>query len=87
MLLLLVLVLLLLGGGGAYYGYSRSGAGGGIGIFGPGPNNPAGLLPRRRGACQPRGAVMELVEILKRHQAATEFTRPLQPGTQKSYRF
>jgi hypothetical protein len=64
MLLLLVLVLLLLGGGGGYYGYSRWGPGGGIGIFGPGPNNPVGLLPRRRGACQPRGAVMELVEIL-----------------------
>jgi hypothetical protein len=87
MLLLLVLVLLLLGGGGAYDGYSIWGAGGGIGIFGPGPNNPAGLLPRRRGACQPRGAVMETCRNSKRHQAATEFTRPLQPGTQKSYRF
>jgi len=34
MLLLLILVLLLLGGGGGYYGYSRWGAGGGVGIFG-----------------------------------------------------
>jgi len=34
MLLVLILLLLLLGGGGGYYGYSRWGAGGGIGIFG-----------------------------------------------------
>jgi hypothetical protein len=34
LLLVLLLVLLLLGGGGGYYGYSRWGAGGGVGIFG-----------------------------------------------------
>ena len=33
-LLIVVLLLLLLGGGGGYWGYSRWGAGGGIGIFG-----------------------------------------------------
>jgi hypothetical protein len=34
MLLLLILLILLFGGGGGYYGYSRWGAGGGLGIFG-----------------------------------------------------
>jgi small-conductance mechanosensitive channel len=34
MLLLIILVVLLFGGGGGYYGYSRWGAGGGIGIGG-----------------------------------------------------
>jgi hypothetical protein len=34
MLLLIILLVLLLGGGGGYYGYSRWGAGGGLGILG-----------------------------------------------------
>jgi hypothetical protein len=34
MLLLILILLLLFGGGGGYYGYSRWGAGGGMGIFG-----------------------------------------------------
>lgn len=34
MLLLLIVLLLLFGGGGGYYGYSRWGAGGGLGIVG-----------------------------------------------------
>ena len=34
MLLLIILLVLLFGGGGGYYGYSRWGAGGGIGILG-----------------------------------------------------
>ena len=34
MLLLIILLVLLFGGGGGYYGYSRWGAGGGLGIFG-----------------------------------------------------
>ena len=34
MLLLIILLLLLFGGGGGYYGYSRWGAGGGLGIVG-----------------------------------------------------
>ena len=34
MLLLLIILLLLFGGGGGYYGYSRWGAGGGLGILG-----------------------------------------------------
>ena len=34
MLLLIILVLLLFGGSGGYYGYSRWGAGGGLGIVG-----------------------------------------------------
>ena len=34
MLLLLIVLLLLFGGGGGYYGYSRWGAGGGLGILG-----------------------------------------------------
>jgi hypothetical protein len=33
-LLLLIVLLLLFGGGGGYYGYSRWGAGGGLGIVG-----------------------------------------------------
>jgi hypothetical protein len=34
MLLLIIVLLLLFGGGGGYYGYSRWGAGGGLGIVG-----------------------------------------------------
>jgi hypothetical protein len=34
MLLLIIILLLLFGGGGGYYGYSRWGAGGGLGIVG-----------------------------------------------------
>ena len=34
MLLLIILLILLFGGGGGYYGYSRWGAGGGLGIVG-----------------------------------------------------
>lgn len=34
MLLLLIVLILLLGGGGGYYGYSRWGAGGGLGVVG-----------------------------------------------------
>jgi len=34
MLWLIILLVLLFGGGGGYYGYSRWGAGGGLGIFG-----------------------------------------------------
>jgi hypothetical protein len=34
MILLIVLLVLLFGGGGGYYGYSRWGAGGGLGIVG-----------------------------------------------------
>jgi hypothetical protein len=34
MLLLIILLVLLFGGGGGYYGYSRWGAGGGLGIVG-----------------------------------------------------
>lgn len=34
MLLLIILLILLFGGGGGYYGYSRWGAGGGLGILG-----------------------------------------------------
>lgn len=34
MLLLIILLVLLFGGGGGYYGYSRWGAGGGLGILG-----------------------------------------------------
>lgn len=34
MLLLIIILVLLFGGGGGYYGYSRWGAGGGIGILG-----------------------------------------------------
>jgi len=34
MLLLIIIVILLFGGGGGYYGYSRWGAGGGLGILG-----------------------------------------------------
>jgi hypothetical protein len=34
MLILLIILLLLFGGGGGYYGYSRWGAGGGLGIVG-----------------------------------------------------
>ena len=34
MLILLILLLLLFGGGGGYYGYSRWGAGGGLGVVG-----------------------------------------------------
>jgi hypothetical protein len=34
MLLLVILLVLLFGGGGGYYGYSRWGAGGGLGIVG-----------------------------------------------------
>jgi hypothetical protein len=34
MLLLLIVLLLVFGGGGGYYGYSRWGAGGGMGIVG-----------------------------------------------------
>jgi Protein of unknown function (DUF3309) len=34
MLLLIILLVLLFGGGGGYYGYSRWGAGGGMGIVG-----------------------------------------------------
>jgi hypothetical protein len=34
MLLLIILLVLLFGGGGGYYGYSRWGAGGGLGIGG-----------------------------------------------------
>jgi hypothetical protein len=33
-LLLIIVLILLFGGGGGYYGYSRWGAGGGLGIFG-----------------------------------------------------
>ena len=35
MLLLIIILVLLFGGGGGYYGYSRWGAGGGLGILGP----------------------------------------------------
>jgi hypothetical protein len=34
MLLLIIILLLLLGGGGGYYGYSKWGAGGGLGVVG-----------------------------------------------------
>jgi hypothetical protein len=34
MLLLIIILLLLFGGGGGYYGYSKWGAGGGLGIVG-----------------------------------------------------
>ena len=34
MLLLILILVLLFGGGGGYYGYSRWGAGGGLGIVG-----------------------------------------------------
>ena len=34
MLLLIIILILLFGGGGGYYGYSRWGAGGGLGILG-----------------------------------------------------
>ena len=34
MLLLIIILVLLFGGGGGYYGYSRWGAGGGLGILG-----------------------------------------------------
>ena len=34
MLLLIILLVLLFGGGGGYYGYSRWGAGGGLGMVG-----------------------------------------------------
>ena len=34
MLWLIILLVLLFGGGGGYYGYSRWGAGGGLGILG-----------------------------------------------------
>jgi hypothetical protein len=34
MLLLIIVLILLFGGGGGYYGYSRWGAGGGLGILG-----------------------------------------------------
>jgi hypothetical protein len=34
MLILLLILLLLFGGGGGYYGYSRWGAGGGLGVVG-----------------------------------------------------
>lgn len=34
MLLLIILLVLLFAGGGGYFGYSRWGAGGGLGIFG-----------------------------------------------------
>jgi hypothetical protein len=34
MLILIIILLLLFGGGGGYYGYSRWGAGGGLGIVG-----------------------------------------------------
>lgn len=34
MILLIILLVLLFGGGGGYYGYSRWGAGGGLGIVG-----------------------------------------------------
>jgi hypothetical protein len=34
MLLLIIVLLLLFGGGGGYYGFSRWGAGGGLGIVG-----------------------------------------------------
>lgn len=34
MLLLILVLLLVLGGGGGYYGYSRWGAGGGLGVVG-----------------------------------------------------
>ena len=34
MLLLIILLVLVLGGGGGYYGYSRWGAGGGLGVVG-----------------------------------------------------
>jgi Protein of unknown function (DUF3309) len=34
MLLLIIILVLLFGGGGGYYGYSRWGAGGGLGIVG-----------------------------------------------------
>jgi hypothetical protein len=33
-LLLIIILVLLFGGGGGYYGYSRWGAGGGLGILG-----------------------------------------------------
>jgi hypothetical protein len=34
MLLLIIILLLLFGGGGGYYGYSKWGAGGGLGVVG-----------------------------------------------------
>jgi len=34
MLILIILLVLLFGGGGGYYGYSRWGAGGGMGVLG-----------------------------------------------------
>ena len=47
MLLLIILLVVLFGGGGGYYGYSRWGAGGGLGIVGTVLLVVVGLVPVR----------------------------------------
>jgi hypothetical protein len=48
MLLLVIVLLLLFGGGGGYYGYSRWGAGAGLGVVGDSRCNRAAAVPSRR---------------------------------------
>ena len=48
MLLLIIILLLLFGGGGGYYGYSKWGAGGGLGSRWHDPGHRADFVPARR---------------------------------------